>query len=778
MAQRITTRYHALDTSVLQNDQIRGVISPGIYSGYFVRVNAGASNYLDIIPGADSSSVLITSEGIKVEETEPVLGAVLLDPADANLSRYDLVVAEFRYAAIDVGLEQTYKVIKGRNQASLSVEPVRPVAQNQYQIPLAYVKVRPRAQLAGTYPIQVLNTDIYHVARAKWTKGPEEISSLRPEVAVSDNRRIYVYPGIMANSEGTRVVEFSGGYSAVITDSGLIENAERYYLFGLSDQGEVAVFGSSDDETTLPEFDNDLFPIAIVRAKNINGSIRILSLKDIRFPFARRLPQANKTSAYQTMLSNSVFRYLRVERFDTADFIRLSSASLNVADTTAYISATIDGFDNNLAVKWAGTTLVPSESIKITTEDMMSGGNMGVIKHFMLLADSAIANLKFVYSVSSPTAGFTTNPISPGTIVRVPGAGATRLYIRFIIPAGAFVPDGIAKINSYGLFLGLSDAAMNAVSITELGIDAVKSSVPNLIANGDFYYWSVNTTLEAPPNLASKEEQFFRANDTNPLLADGWQLTNIGASFKNEAVSRIIRSTAENAATTAMKMVTAGGTQVGNITLEYRIPAASELVGKPITFALSYAAETPSSLSIGIATFTRTSTGLEQGDKVQSAAILNSGDLTVTLTAVGENVDQISFFIVIAASSTEEEYTVFNARAAVGVFGYLNYSKVLAAPAILAQYYERGRAFLAQKTTTGAKLGTSAQFGTPKSEELGELTARTIETSASDRSSNITGLTYDSNKFGLVLSSTAAGADEAVIDVDWEAYVRYEETVQ
>lgn len=778
MAQRITTRYHALDTSVLQNDQIRGVISPGIYSGYFVRVNAGASNYLDIISGADTSSVLITSEGIKIEETEPVLGAVLLDPADANLSRYDLIVAEFRYAAIDVGLEQTYKVVKGRNQASLSSEPVRPTVQNQYQVPLAYVKVRPRAQLSGTYPIQVLNTDIYHVARAKWTKGPEEISALRPEIAVSDNRRIYVYPGIMANSEGTRVVEFEGGYSAVLTDTSLIENAERFYLFGVSDQGEVAVFGSSNDESTLPEFDNDLFPVAIVRAKNINGSIRILSLKDIRFPFARRLPQANKTTAYQTMLSNSVFRYLRVERFDSDEFIRLSSASLNTAGTTAYITASIDGFDNNLAIKWSGTTIVPSESIKITTEDMMAGGNMGVVKHFMLLADTSISGLKFVYSVSSPTAGFTTTPVSPGAIVRIPGVGATKLYIRFIIPAGAFTPDGLAKINSYGIFLGLSDAAMNAVSITELGIDAVKSSVPNLIANGDFYYWSVNTTLEALPDLSSKDEQFFRANADNPLLADGWQITNIGSAFKNEAVSRIIRSSAENAATTAMKLVTAGSSTGGNITIEYRIPAASELVGKPITFSMGYLAETPSSLSIGIATYTRTSDGLEQGDKTQTSAILNSGDLIVTLTAVGENVDQISFFVTIAASSTEEEYTIFNARAAVGVFGFLNYSKVMAAPAILPQYYERGRAFLAQKTTTGAKLGISAQFGTPKSDELGELIARTVETSASDRSANITGLTYDTNKFGVILSSTAAGADEAVIDVDWEAYVRYEGTVQ
>ena len=777
MAQKITTRYHALDTSVLQNDQIKGVISPGIYSGYFVRVNPGASNYLDVIPGPDATSVLVTSEGIKIEETEPVLGAVLLDPADANLARYDLIVAEFRYAAIDIGLEQTYKVIKGRNQASLSVEPVRPNVQSQYQVPLAYVKVRPRAQLSGTYPIQVLNTDIYHVPRAKWTRGPEEISALRPEVAVSDNRRIYVYPGLMSNSEGTRVIDFYGGYSEVLTDPNLSDNAEKYYVFGVSDLGTVDVFGSSNDESTLPEFDNDLFPVAIVRAKKIAGTIRFLSLKDIRFPFSRRLPQANKTTMYQTMLSNSIFRYLRVERFDTTEFIRLDTASLYTADTTAYITATVDGFDSNLSIQWTGATVVPSESIKITTDDMMDGGNMGVVKHFMLLADSAIANLKFVYSVTSPTSGFTTTPVSPGTVVRVPGVGASKLYIRFIIPAAAFTPDGVAKISSYGIFFTLSDAAMNSVSITELGLDAIKSSVPNLIANGDFYYWSVNTTLEQVPDLSSKDPLYFRANGDNKLLADGWQITTLGAAFKNESVGRIIRSASQDSAVTAMRLTTAGGSQAGNIVVEYRVPAASELVGKPLTFAINYEAETPASFSIGIATYTRTANGLEMQEKVQTAAIENVGQLIVNLTAVGENVDQISFFFVIAGSSAEEDYTVYSARAAIGIFNLLNFTKVLTAPAILAQYYERGRAFLAQRATVGSRIGTSVQFSVPKSSELGTLTARTIETSASDRSTNITGLTYDANRFGLVLSSTSSGGNEALIDVDWEAFVQYEGTV-
>ena len=81
-----------------QNAQIKGVIRPGVYQGYKLRVNAAQTNYVDITPGADPASILVTREGVRIEETTEVPGAFVIQNADANLTRIDLAVAEYQFS--------------------------------------------------------------------------------------------------------------------------------------------------------------------------------------------------------------------------------------------------------------------------------------------------------------------------------------------------------------------------------------------------------------------------------------------------------------------------------------------------------------------------------------------------------------------------------------------------------------------------------------------------------------------------------------------------------
>lgn len=766
MTQKIITEYGALDTSSLQNDRLARVVKSGIYSGFLVKPNGGSPTALDITPGSDGTSVLVTNEGVRVEETETVYAAVNIAAADGSLTRYDLVVAEYKFSS-NLLNEQVYKVIKGRNQADLNTDAVKPTVESVYQVPLAYVKVRPRSSFSGSAVVQILITDIFHIPPATLS-APDESSDLKPVISPIDNRRIYVYPGVMTNSEGTHFVEFEGGYSSVLTDALLSEGDSKYYLFGLADDGTVALVSDAETKAGLPDLTNDMLPLAIVKATKIGGSIRFTELSDVRVTITRNLNSVDKNINYHALFANSVFKYMRIEAFDDDSGIKLSSAALLGGDKTD-LTATISGTDSSLTIDWSGETTVPSDYVVIVTEDLMAGGNLGTIKHFMVTVDSVIDGLQFYYSGSSANGGFNTTLLAPNTTVRAAGQGIRKLFLKFVIPASAFASTQQIKINSFGVLFELSDSSYNTLSLNSLGLLAFSKAVPNLIANGDFYYWSKNKTDGSRLALNSQSEETFPLKAASPVLADGWMVTSFGFTPSGETVSRIIRDSAPYSVTTAVKIV--GDTGTGSMVLEYRIPASQELVGKQLTFAIGYESSTASSVSIGIAQFKRGDNGLEVSARSGAVGTSTEGEIVVNSTVIAETTEQVSFYVVLSTPAT---YTLYNARAAAGYYNKLEYNQVMDARSILRQYYERGRLFNAVRSTTGGLVGASTQFGTPKAEELGTLTIQLADESTSNRSTGVGELTLDATIDGVVVTTTSTSNGDITVDCDWECFVTYE----
>jgi uncharacterized pyridoxamine 5'-phosphate oxidase family protein len=770
MTQLLSTSYHEQDTSTLHNKRFVNVIRPGVYSGYYVRPNVANAAALDITHGNDTTSVLVTSEGVRIEETAISLGVVLIEPANPNLTRIDLLVAEYRFTTNNA-VKQVYKIIKGVNQITLTTAPVKPLP-SAYQIPLAYITVRPQVTFKGAIKVQILITDIEPVLSARYTTAPDQLASLKPEICAADTRRIYVNPGMMSNADGTRAISFAGAYSDVLDGSLSPVNSTAYYLFGITDAGKVVLVGSATALDELPNLSVDSLPVAIVTGVETSGQIRFTALTDIRFPFQRHLSKQDVEDQYKALLSGSVFRDLRIERFLDDTSVDLTSVALQNSGANASLTAEIDSKNGALALIWAGTTSVPTEDVTISTGNLLENGIVGRVKHFLLAIDSPY-DLRFQYSTTSATSGFGSSIYEPNAIVRIPASGSTKLYIKLIIPSGAFVNAATARIFSMGLLLNLSTGAFNVLSIDELGLSSISKSSRNLLANGNFYRWSKNTADGLTPNLAAQSTLEFTASLDDPNLADGWQITSLGAPLSNDMVLRVIRDSETNASSTALEVTTAAA---GTTIIEYRIPAV-DFIGEHLTFSINYESEsTQSSASIGIAQLRRTSDGLQVKTKATDTAKFSSGELVVnTNSTIGADVEQISFFIQLTSAGTDTN-RFFAARAGVGRYSQLPFTSAPDAVQ-LKQYYERGRLFSSYDVVEGTAVGASVQFGASKLIEMGSVIARTIPGSSVDRSTNVDELVYDADSSGLVVSAQATGTGAATIDVIWEAFVKYEGSV-
>jgi len=779
MSQSISTAYHALDTSRLQNTRFDGVVQPGVYEGYRARANSGQQNLIDLTTGDDDASVLVTSEGVRVEESATVFAAVQVDSADPSLTRIDLLVAEYQYTT-DTTQTQTYKLIKGKNQTNLSADPVRPTVESDYQVALAWITVRPQKSTGGAIQAKIENTDIIHVPKAAWAEAPSELSGLKPEIDPNDARRLFVHQGVMPNVDGTRVIQFLGGYSDVIDPDTLDNLQEYWYTFGVDDQGDVEVIGSAATQAALPDLTNSSLPVAQVRAQKIGGQIQLQELVDIRFSFSRQLAQDQEGYNYRDLLANSVFRYLRVDTFTDDSLLDLDSVELATTEDASDLTAEIDSSDTSLTVTWSGTTSVPSEEVAIVTTNLLSGTAISKIEHFMLAVEAGFENLEFRYSTSSATSGFSTTRHSPGEIVRIPFNGATKLYIKFLIPVSGF-SSGEAKIFSYGALINLSGGAVNATTLGDLGLLAFPYSVNNLVANGSFYYWSRPLSDGTEPDLTSQDEQSFAlsSEDDYPLVADGWQMTKFPTPVAGEVVKRIIRDQGDNTAATAIEITTSAADEAGAVNvMEYRIPVGAEMQGQYLTLAAAFETTTPQSLAVGLAMYRRTSSGLTLKEKDETYAKTTSGEIYVrSSSAIGPDVDQISVYVLMIASTAEVTHRLWDVRTAAGEFSSLPMLKVVDAPDVLRQYYERGRIYTAQNVTENVQVGAATQFGATKAESLGTLVGRTVPVSSANRSTNVGDLIYSADRHGLLITATSSSSGVSTVDADWESFVKFESSV-
>ncbi len=747
--QKITTQYRAFNTSQVQNDRYVGVLPSGIYQGYKLATSAGIVNLIDIITGEDNSSVLVTPEGVVVTETSDVLGAVRIQAADPNFDRIDVVVAEYQFDT-DPLREQQYKVIQGANQLLANTEPIVPDLENVYQVALGYVRVT-----AGSNSISA--ADLRPEPQALWTKA-DSWADLRPVINESDTRSIYVYPGVFPNLEGTQALTFYGGYSSAIEDETFLDGETRYYTFGIDDS--LTVVPVSWSLTKEQPLTGTTLVVARAETRKVGGRVEIVALEDIRLPFARTRYRSNDELRYQDLLANSIYRYLRVEGFDDLDAVVQSSV----------VGGTVTLDSGVKAARVQGTAGV---EVEFSTADLIDGSAINIISEFMLAADSNVENLTFDYSVTSATGGFTGNRYYPGDIVKIGSDTASALFIKFYVPGEEFVAKSYTYIYSFGALINRDDENSNLLSISSLGITELSKSVDNLIHNGDFYYWSKNTLAGKAANLMSKDELEFPISTEAPQAADGWQFTHINGSFDSNSIKRGIGIGTRK--TTALRLQFAqnpNATDTQPTTLEYRIPRGTELSGEKLTFAFDHFTSAAAAVTIGVAQLRRTDAGLITVSKDEQLVTTFSGTAHITSSSVGSEIDVISFYVKFNPN-VPVSFSMWGARAAVGTFPTLPFSYVKDAALISRAYHERGQFYLATTAQASAVVGASSQFGTSKYLELGDLVTQTVPSAASDRSKNISNVSYSADRDSITVSASASSDAAFILQTDWEAFVKY-----
>jgi len=775
MTQLRSVAYHALDTSALHNERLASTVRPGVYRGYKLRVNASEPDRLDLTAGDDGESVLLTVEGVKIKETSEIAGAFVVANADPTLARIDLAVAEYRASANDETGQQ-YKVLRGRYPVG-GADPTPPEVQSVYQLPLAYLHVRPQTASGGSLRARLTTTDVVHVGRAADVRAPEDVSSLMPIIEPSDRQLIFVHAGILPNFDGTGKLVFPGGYSTAIDPDTLTEGDTRWYLFGVSDDATVATVGDAATESELPSFIRDVFPVCAAEAKKIGGVVVMQALTDLRFPFARQIAARNEEDIYKATLADSVFEHVRIESFRDLDI--LAEDTLSDAD----VAVTLNRGDTSAEFKWEGAGDTPAADVTIATTDLLSGTSIGVVEHFMLVVDADVPGLEMQFSASSRYAGFSAATFRPNTVVRVPAGGATRLFVRFIMPAERFADGATLRMRSFGCFLRLNQDVLSVNTVADVGLDTLQFAVPNLIANGNFRYWSRDDVDGNTPDPDAQTAVDYAVSTDEPYAADGWQFTTYAFSSKSGRIGRrglsrdVLDSGDANYGDTALLWEGEGGSAGAVNVLEYRTPVPPGADGRRVTFAIKYKASSLAAFSIGVALYELTAEKtllLQSTPTFVTPSVVRGDLLTVSDIALNERTYAVAFLLQFRQTSGDSSVAVWNARAAVGEYRSLLYTETVDASDILRKYYERGRLFVAGTAQEGSAFGGSAQFGARKFAALGTLMARTIQQSDSDRSLNLTAAAYDVTADGLVATATTVSGGSVRIDVDYEAFVRYE----
>lgn len=785
MTQNILHRYHGLDTARLHNRRFIETVHAGVYSGFKLRVNAGFPDRLDIVRGTSPDSVLVTSDGVIIEESSDLVNAVRILPADSVRTRVDLVVSEYEYTP-DTSVPATYKVIRGQNQETISDDPVIPTPENAFQVIMGWVYVRPQQASGGAAQVRVDPEDVIQAPEADFVQ-PTDMAALKPEIDFANTKRIFVYPGIFPNADKSSIIRWDGGYSEEIDDTTMDEGETRYFLFGITDDRVVSVVSTSSDPDTLGGVGADTLPLCIGTATKVSGSAKLTFLEDVRFPFARQLtPQFERTS-YNMELVTSVFQNVRVDVLENDDLIDLSTVDGPTGFETL-LRTFIDRADTSLTFDWIGTT-DPDADVTIVTENLLGGTPISTLTHFMMIVDSDVPNLSFDYSTVSKFSGFTAQGFQPNTIITIPAGGGNRLYIRFNIPKDAFVLNSTQKLFSYGAYLNLDPETLNQRVIAELGVGNLLQSIPNLIANGNFRWWSRNDDNEIEPDSdnpaviqypVSVDEADIDAG-TDVFAADGWQFTKIQYEGASRLVRRVIYSEAAlsagitDAIDTALYWVGAGGAPGFVNYLEYRVPVVAEMQGQKITFAIDYRASAREAIGVAIGFYSRDETGeftLIQRD--EKGATTSEGTLLIESSiGISEGVYAVGLIVILRQTTGDSEVFVRNARAATGSYARLPYTYDPNARTKLLPYYERGRVIASARALEGDDVSAAAQFGGVKHLGLSKdnvLIAREVSGTEANRSQNVDQVTLTATPQGLVVTGRAISSGFVKLDLEWEVF--------
>jgi len=737
------------NTAQIHNNKSRDVISPGVYLGFKPQASATNVDSIDFISGNDGANVLVTTEGLTVTETADVTVAVTVS-ISSGFYRWDLVVFEYQFVD-DRTIEGTYKIIAGNPTSTAT--PVKPIAQNPYQIPLCYVY---QDDAVSTLD----QTMLMPVETQKWVLG-RDITSLKPTIDPTDSGRIYVYPGVFPNQEATSLVDFTGGYSTAIDTTGLSTTGDlKYVLFGVSDSGVViAVASSTTDPNIITTSGVDAILVCIATFTNVGGTILIDSIKDIRFPYVRAKTETVEISAYTNQLANSVFKYLSLDTFATSEMIDLTTEfTTPPSPATSQYDVEIEGGFTRLKI--TPNVAYPSltDDFEVPTVDLIARFPTGTIPslNFAMAMVDADAAVTVDYSGNTATAGYTDLDHELNKVMST--KGISQFYLKLKIPVSEFInADGTGYesryIYSYGVYMVQTEEVVNSFALDNYRLNGLLQGKVNLIDN-PFTSW--NATSYA---LASTSEEI--SNDQSILGPPGWQVV------RSDMVGISVSPIANN---TGMKIDYSGGGSGNYLELEYRIPVNGLLGEQYLSFGFDYSNVTQTgAVAPGIRCYKMVSGVLTATslDAYPTNAAIQSGSTVIVRSAVIDSDVVAVGFIIRMTKTMATTLNITNPRAVYGKLYEID-SVPSFDPERLKALYQSGRHISTSKGLESDQIAASIPY-VSKYDTLGELKARL---SGSNRSSALQNIALYPAVNQMIASAIYSSSGMSRLDIEWECFVK------
>lgn len=788
MTQSISWAFQDAATARQANRRVAAAVDPGVYQGFFpvVSVSSVIPNRIDLTPGADGVSVVITAEGVRIEENTSLAAVAQFVNPDATRERYDLVVLEYQYTT-DRNIPAIYKVVPGAF-APVGQTPVLPQPQNQYQVPICYVRIRPVAPAGGPTLVNLAQSDLLPVIRGQDVTHPRDMGALKPILDPSNSarQRLYVYPGTYPSTDRSTIVDFFGGYSRLITDTALVAamtvGQTQYWAIGITDDGVVDLFEQLSSFTDNPTNVESALPLCVVEIRNISGDPGITQLRDIRQFVARLGTGSDELDQWKDMFASTVFEDLVFDALANLDRVYANSLTdTGATPDTSGLTLELDQAQSALVLKCDGVN-VPSGDVTLVLGDFLAAAGFSSVREFVVAAlhdvpGQGTAGLQFRYSFSGVFGGFQpdsslaalpldNNLDSP--IIATPG-NPTNLFLKLVFPVNLF-PAGTAveyRIFSIGVMANIDRAVASAETLLDDARTTLENAVRNVIAN-DFTHWSYpnDTAFVAPNDPASSAFSMLISGDSGDISAgkrqvgpDGWQAVwQTAGAIPSVSLTRYQRSTGTDrrfALRTQISSIAA--TNAGELLLEYRVPACLFRVGDAVSFAVNVEVNAPGIAGLSIRLYNRNAQNELKVVTEAPAVYAPAGFKRLVSTTGGNKIDASHTAVGFVLRLRQSASLAVDAKWSdpVGCAGEFSTVLPFSAPqdplTELQHYVSVHRMMQKGHTSEPSPVGISAPMA-PKYRSLGSPRAELVALSGAQNSSNVSGLTATPDDFGQSLA--------------------------
>lgn len=633
MTQTRSWAFQEAATARQANQHVASAAHPGVYQGFFpvVSTSSPVPNRIDLTLGDDGVSVAITSEGVRVQETAVLAGVAQFINPDATRERYDLVVLEYQYTT-DRNIPAVYKVLQG-SFATVGTTPVLPQAQNQYQVPVCYVRIRPVTPTGGPVFVSLTQADLLPVIRGQDVTHPEEMGALKPIIDPSDvnNQRLYVYPGSFPSTDRSTIIDFFGGYSELITATSTVASMlvgqTQYWAAGITDDGVIDLFEQLTGFSDNPSDVTTALPLCVLEIRNVGGTPGITRFRDIRQFIARLGTGQDEIEQWRDMFADTVFEDMVFDPLTSLERVFLTSLTdTGATPDTSGLTVELDQAQSALVLRYDGVS-PPSGDVELVLGDFLASAGFTNVNEFVVVAihdvpGAGSAGLQYRYSFSGVGGGFTPDPaLAPlpldnnvdSPIVATPGVSPTNLYVKLVFPVGLFAAAAEYRIYSIGVLANIDPAVATADKTLDDARTTLENAIRNVIAN-DFSIWSLpNETRFVAQNEPAGASPFSMiiSGDAGDISAgknqvgpDGWQSAWLTANGSSVTLERYQAGAVNTDRRFALRTrIPTTGTD--EFLLEYRVPAFLFRIGDAVSYAIDVSTLTAEVAGISIRLYKR-----------------------------------------------------------------------------------------------------------------------------------------------------------------------------